>query len=133
MRRHRQLYVVAAVALFIAACATGPLPPAKALRPDDLKGLSGNWLWTATSGSPARLGSGPIRVRIAEGRMQFESSAAFGSLTLYEDERRRVLAGQASDKRSGGRFPIELSQRASDRLPSGAYGGPGTWFALVTE
>jgi hypothetical protein len=133
MGRLRRLYVGAAVALFVAACAAGPLPPAKALRPDDLKGLSGNWLWTASSGTPARLGAGPIKVRIVDGRMHFESSAAIGSLTLYEDEKRRILAGEASDKRSGGRFPFELSQRASDRLPSGACGGPGTWFALVSD
>ena len=131
MRRVSALTLILAVALLVLGCATGPLPPAKALQPNDLKQLSGNWVWSARFQTPARLGSGPIRVRVAGGQMLFESSAAVGALTLHEDATKRVLAGEGRDKSGDRRFNVELTQRTSDRRPDGTYGGPGTWFALV--
>jgi hypothetical protein len=133
MRRLQRLYVVLAVALSVAACATASLPPARTLQPEDVRRLTGNWLWTARFASPARLGSGPIKVRVTDGRMLFETSETTGTLTLYEDQTRRVLSGEASGKTGGSRFPIELSQRVSDRRPDGTYGGAGAWFALVLD
>jgi|RhiMetdeSRZDD1v2_1073273.scaffolds.fasta_scaffold63395_6 hypothetical protein len=115
MTRHRRTTIrvvgSALLAALIAGCAAAPLPPARDLTASDTKRLAGSWEWTERFVSPARLGSGPIKVRIADGQMLFETAATTGALTLYEGADRRVLKGEARDKMSGRSFPVSLSQR----------------------
>ncbi len=111
-----------ALAGALAGCALGPLPPARALDPGDLPRLAGSWEWAEPLVSPARLGSGPIRVRIADGRLRFEAPAAVGSLTLHEGPDRRVLRGEARERLDGRTFPVALRQRP-DRAGRAVAGG----------
>ncbi len=118
-------------ALAVLGCAAGPLPPARDLQPGDLSRLAGTWLWTAPFESPARLGSGPIKIRLAEGRMLFESASAVGTLRFHEDGTRRVLDGEGQDRVGGGRFAVQLTQRTSADGRPRAESAPDTALVLV--
>jgi hypothetical protein len=98
----------------------------------DLQQMGGMWAWTARSQSPAKLGTGPVRVRVEDGRMHFETAAARGVLTLHEGEGLRVLDGQAVAKSGGQPFPVQLTQRGSSTIKSVAD-DKLQWFALVIE
>jgi hypothetical protein len=94
--------------------------------------MGGMWAWTARLQSPATLGTGPLRVRLEDGRMRFETASASGVLTLHEGEGRRVLDGQAVNKSSGQSFPVQFTQRGSSSIKSVAE-EKLQWFALVIE
>jgi hypothetical protein len=113
-------------------CASAPLPPARALQSGDLQRMGGMWAWTARLQSPATLGTGPLRVRLEDGRMRFETASASGVLTLHEGEGRRVLDGQAVIKSSGQAFPVQFTQRGSSSIKDVAE-EKLQWFALVIE
>ena len=116
----------------LAACATGPLPPARQLQSADLAQLGGSWMWTERSVSASRFGSGPIRLRVADGRLQFDGATSSGTLTLHEDGHRRVLRGQGRDKLDGRPFAVELTQRGSRRAATQSAALPGQ-FVFVVE
>jgi hypothetical protein len=120
--------LVPSLSLLLVACAGGPLPAARDLRPGDLERLGGTWAWTERWHSPARLGTGPVKVRLADGRLQFESASAVGNLVLYEDAARRVLRGEGRDRSGGGTFRVELTQRSSAETRTAAS---GEMFVLV--
>lgn len=117
-------------AVLAVGCAT--LPPAKPLQSGDLQRMGGMWAWTARFQSPARLGPGPIRVRLEDGRMRFETASARGLLTLHEGAGLRVLDGEAVTKTSGQSFPVQLTQRGSTTIKDVAD-EKFQWFALVIE
>jgi hypothetical protein len=104
--------VLASLVIVLAGCAA-TLPAARDLQPQDVNRLAGNWTWTAWASTPARLGAGPIKVKIADGRLQFEARDAVGTLVLYEDASRRVLRGEGRDRTGGGPFVVELTQRGA--------------------
>jgi hypothetical protein len=104
--------IVAVGAAFLAGCALAPLPPERALQGSDLSRLAGEWEWSSMWVTPARLGPGPIRVRLADGRMVFETTATYGTLTLFEGQGRRVLKGEGRDRSGGTAFEVVLTQRA---------------------
>ena len=121
----------ALLAALIAGCAAAPLPPARDLTASDTRRLAGSWEWTERFVSPARLGSGPIQVRIADGRMLVETATTTGALTLYEGTDRRVLKGEARDKTSGRPFPVSLSQRVRGSSTAAATAGPMVTLLVV--
>lgn len=114
----------------LTGCAVTALPPARDLGPGDLQRLAGTWEWAEPFVSPARLGPGPIRVRIAEGRMRFETATATGSLTLHEGRHRRVLRGEARERVGDRAFPVALRQRL-DGAGRATAGTPGVSLVLV--
>lgn len=117
-------------AVLAAGCAT--LPPARPMQSGDLQQMGGMWAWTARSQSPAKLGAGPVRVRVEDGRMHFETASARGVLTLHESADLRVLDGQAVAKSGGQPFPVQLTQRGSSTIKSVAD-EKLQWFALVIQ
>ncbi len=136
MRRIVTRAVIPFLGLALAACATSPLPPAKQLQTRDLARLGGTWVWTESSVSANRFGVGPIKIRVADGRMEFDSSSSSGILRLHEDVHKRVLKGEGHDKFGGRRFLVELTQRAGRPGTSDSTaiaGTPGTSFVVVTE
>jgi len=123
--------VLLALAVLLSGCASS-LPPARDLQPHDVDRLAGSWTWTSWTSTPSHLGTGPIKVKIADGRLQFETSAAVGTLTFYEDPGRRVLRGEGRSRAGGSPFVVELTQRGP--VPSTTVADPGvggTVFALV--
>ncbi len=112
-------------------CAAGPLPTARGLSASDTGRLAGSWEWSERFVSPARLGAGPMKVRIADGRMLFETPATSGALTLYEGPDRRVLKGEARDKANGQSFPVTLSQRMRGGVPTASVAGPTVALVIV--
>ncbi len=118
-------------ALLAVGCA-GTLPPARALTPGDLQRLGGMWAWTARFQSPARLGPGPMRVRLVDGRMSFQTASATGTLAFHEGDGRRVLDGEGVSKSGGEPFRVQLTQRGSKSL-EGTADAALTWLALVIE
>ncbi len=131
MRQWIRLVLVAG-ALLASGCTSAPLPPARPLQAGDLQRLGGMWAWTARPHSPAGLGSGPVRVRVADGLMRFETATATGTLTLHEGDGRRILDGQAVSKSGGQPFPVQFTQRGSTDL-RGTADGALVWFAFVVE
>jgi hypothetical protein len=123
--------VVVLTVLVLAGCASAPLPPARQLQAADLNRLGGTWVWTAASDTPARLGTGPIKVKVAGGQMVFESAWADGTLTLHEDAKRRVLNGEGRDKFTGRRFPVQLTHYLSAEERRQAEATPGIALVLV--
>jgi hypothetical protein len=121
----------ALVAALLVGCAVAPLPPARELSAGDLKRLAGSWEWAEPFVSPARLGSGQIKVRIAGGQMLFETSAATGALTLHVDAHRRVLKGEAHDKVSGRPFSVALAQRVRGSSPTASASGAALALVIV--
>jgi hypothetical protein len=119
-------------AVLAAGCASTTLPPARPMQSGDLQRMGGMWAWTARLQSPATLGAGPLRVRLEEGRMRFETSSASGVLTLHEGDGLRVLDGQAVNKASGQSFPVQFTQRGSASI-KGVAEAKLQWFALVIE
>jgi len=123
--------ILASLAIALAGCAVA-LPAARDLQPQDVNRLAGSWTWTAWSSTPARLGAGPIKVKVADGRLQFEASAAVGTLVLYEDASRRVLRGEGRNRTGGGPFVVELTQRGAVTPATAALDSPGgAVFALI--
>jgi len=119
-------------AVLAVGCASAPLPPARSLQSGDLQRMGGMWAWTARLQSPATLGSGPLRVRLEDGRMRFETASASGVLTLHEGDGLRVLDGQAVSKSGGQTFPVQFTQRGSATIKSVAE-EKLQWFAFVIE
>jgi hypothetical protein len=120
-----------ALAVVLSGCATA-LPPARDLQPQDANRLGGSWSWTAWAATPSNLGTGPIKVKIVEGRLEFETAAAVGTLTFYEDPGRRVLRGEGRSRSGGSPFVVELTQRgASPSTATADDGLGGAVFALV--
>jgi hypothetical protein len=109
--------------LGLVSCAAEAPGTARPLQPADLQRLAGTWTWTTPLTSPARLGPGPIKVRIAGGKLLFETATASGALTLEESATQRVLRGEGQDKVGGRRFPVQLTQRLSGSQPLPAPGG----------
>jgi hypothetical protein len=105
--------------LGLAGCAAESTRTERALQPGDLPRLAGQWTWTTPLESPARLGPGPIKVRIEGGKLLFETATASGSLTLEEGPNGRVLRGEGQDKVGGRRFPIQLTQRQGSQPVGG--------------
>jgi hypothetical protein len=119
-------------AVLAAGCASVTLPPARSMQSTDLQRMGGMWAWTARFQSPAKLGAGPIRVRLDDGRMHFETASSRGVLTLYEGDGLRVLDGEAVNKTTGQSFPVQLTQRGSSTIKDVAT-EKLQWFALVIE
>ena len=101
---------VSVVLALVTGCALAPLPPAKGLESGDLKRLGGPWEWSAWRDTPARLGTGPMTVRLREGKLAFETARTSGTLTYHEGDGRRVLSGKGVDKVGGGTFDVALTQ-----------------------
>jgi hypothetical protein len=119
-------------AVLAVGCASATLPPARPMQSGDLQRLGGMWAWTARLQSPANLGAGPIRVRLEDGRMRFETASARGLLTLHEGDGLRVLDGQAVSKSTGQPFPVQFTQRGSATIKNVAD-HQLQWFALLIE
>ena len=98
---------LALLAVVIVGCAAAPMPPATEIRPGGANPLDGRWFETPGHG----LGAGSGSIRIEDGKLRFETTSASGTLTLHEDERRRVLRGEGLRKDGTGTFPVELTQR----------------------
>jgi len=120
------------LAVLVAGCAIAPLPPERALDAGDLGRLAGTWQWSSWLDSPARLGSGPMTVRLEGGRLAFTTRTTTGTLTLHEGPARRVLKGQGIDD-MGRQFAVQLTQ--SGPAPAGATAGvaSGVAFILVVQ
>jgi hypothetical protein len=124
--------VVATAAAVLAACAGGPLPPPRDIQAGDLASLAGTWEWSAWAETPARLGAGPMRVRLDGGKLRFETARASGTLTLHQDGARRVLAGQGVEKAQGQAFAIQLTQRRASGAAASAPDG-AQFVLLIVE
>jgi hypothetical protein len=123
--------VLASLVVVLAGCATA-LPAARDLQPQDVHRLAGSWTWTAWSSTPAHLGAGPIKVKVADGRLQFEAKDAVGTLVFYEDANRRVLRGEGRGRTGGGPFVVELTQRGPVSPATAAFDTSGqVVFALI--
>jgi hypothetical protein len=105
------------VAGVLAGCAFAPLPPAKGLQASDLPRLGGAWEWSSLWDTPARLGPGPMRVTVDEGKLRFETTTTRGTLTFHESDGRRVLNGTGTDKANGASFGVKLTQWGSASDP----------------
>jgi hypothetical protein len=101
------------VAAVLAGCAFAPLPPAKGLQTSDLPRLAGAWEWSSLWETPARLGPGPMKVRVDDGKLRFETATTQGALTFHESDGRRVLNGTGTDKTNGRAFRVKLTQWGS--------------------
>ena len=110
------------VAAIIAGCAFAPLPPAKGLQTSDLPRLAGAWEWSSVWETPARLGPGPMKVRVEDGKLRFETQKTSGVLTFHESNGRRVLNGTGTDRDNGRPFQVKLTQwgSGSDASPRSA-------------
>jgi hypothetical protein len=106
------------VAAMLVGCATfAPLPPVKGLQSTDLPRLAGSWEWSSVWDTPARLGPGPMKVKVDDGKLRFETQTTRGSLTFHEADGRRVLNGTGTDKTNGATFGVKLTQWGSPSDP----------------
>ncbi len=99
------------VAVCLLGCATAPPESSPVVQIEGLSTLAGKWEWTSRLETPARLGPGPVAVRIEGGKILFESRDTSGTFTLHEGEGKRVLRGEGVSKAGGRPFSIELTQR----------------------
>ena len=120
------------VMILLASCAAEPLSPAREVRPTDLKSLAGTWEWSSWFQTPARLGPGPMTVRLEGGKLLFETKTTSGAFSLYEGATKRVLKGDGADKAGGSSFSIELTQRARHADRSAGEGNQ-TFVLIVVE
>jgi hypothetical protein len=107
----------------LAGCAAfATLPPEKGLQGSDLARLAGPWEWSSIWDTPARLGPGPMKVKVDDGKLRFETQAARGVLAFHETDGHRVLNGTGTDKTSGATFGVKLTQWGSASDPRRASG-----------
>lgn len=76
----------------------------------DLSRLAGTSEWSSLWETPARLGPGPMKVRVDDGKLRFETATTQGALTFHESDGRRVLNGTGTDKTNGRAFRVKLTQ-----------------------
>jgi hypothetical protein len=131
-RRSYRVWAGLVAAAVLAGCALAPLPPSRGLQASDLPQLAGPWEWSALWDTPARLGPGPMKVRVEAGKLRFETERTAGVLTLHESDRRRVLSGIGTDKVGGQTFQVRLTQWGGGAAASRA-GAAGQLVLLVTD
>lgn len=102
----RALGLVVASSAIIGCAAPAAMSPSASIQADASR-LVGRWVETPGQ----ELGAPSGHFRIEAGRLQFETAAATGTLTLFEDGTRLVLRGEGSRKDGRGTFPVELTQR----------------------
>lgn len=121
----------------LVGCAAALPGPAKRLQPADLDRLAGSWEWSSWLETPARLGSGPLRVRLVDGQLAFETTRVAGTFTLHEGASRRLLRAAAADKQGGGTFSFALTQQvragAAVATPAGPRGSAPRVLVLVVQ
>ena len=96
----------AGLVALLAGCAPVSLPPARAVKPGDLRVLGGKWMETRGRGLDAIGGT----YTVEGGKIRFETATATGVLTLHEGEKTRILRGEGVRKAGGDAFAIELTQ-----------------------